>query len=115
MAHFGEIPTMKLNQHLTEKELKQIKDMLKPNPEVEAKAKAMMAVVNEQAAEINKQFNDALEVEFKAVYDHAIANKIIKGKPSKGKFTKAGYDVCTQQGVGTYIRRNGERVSNIIP
>lgn len=102
-------------KRLTDEELKQIDEMLKPNPELDAKVKMLMESMYEESEVILRQFNEALEAQFKIVYDDAISNGIIKGKPTKAKFAKAGYDVFTQSGIGTYIRRNGERVSNIIP
>lgn len=63
-------------------------------------------------------FHKRLDEEFKIVLENAIKEGIIKGKPSKNKFTKSGYDLAhynDESGVHcAYIRRNGERVSEII-
>ena len=56
----------------------------------------------------------AIEVQLKLVLKQAKADGIIVGRVSKAKLIKARYDTCFHEGIGAYIRRNGERVSEIV-
>ncbi len=109
---FGEIHRMGTMNSLSEKDRTLLSEINKTpnNPGMEM----LLKEVHQEASNQLDQFYKALDVQFKAVYDKAISDGVIKGKPTKSKFKKAGFDVCYHEGVGTYIRRNGERVSEIV-
>jgi hypothetical protein len=81
---------------------------------LENRHEAIMKGIYEDVKKDLDTFYEALDFQFKLVYDKAIADGIIKGKPTPTKFKRAGYVVCHHEGVGSYITRNGERVSEIV-
>ncbi len=112
---YGEIPRLGSSLGLSDKDQKALNDMLKtplqPNKEL---ADKIMESIFAEAKEKMDRFYRAIDVQAKAVLKQAKADGIIVGRISKKKVTAAGYDTCFHDGVGAYIRRNGERVSEIV-
>lgn len=115
MTH-GQIPKLGATLNLSDKDRQSLDDMVKKPLQANRElADKIMESIFAEAKEKMDAFYNAIDVQCKLVLKQAKADGIITGRLSKAKVTKAGYDTCFQDGVGAYIRRNGVRVSEIIP
>jgi len=114
---YGQIPTLGSSiKSLSDKDAGSLADMMKELlPVDKERADRLRYHIFAEAKEKMDRFYKAIDVQAKAVIKQAKADGIIVGRISKKKVTAAGYDTCFQDGVGAYIRRNGVRVSEIIP
>lgn len=110
----GEVPRLRLINELSKKDGDLLAKMIIiKGPNKEQADKMIELIFAEPKQKLDKLYK-ALDVQYKAVIKQAKLDCIIVGRISRNKVTKAGYDVCHHDGVGVYIRRNGERVSEIV-
>jgi len=114
MKKLGQIPTLGCSNKISDVDKKNLLDLTEPALIQTGAMDQIREHIFEEARKNLDAFYKALDTQAFIVRDRAIANGEIKGKPTKAKFSKAGYDVCHHEGVGSYIRKNGVRVSEII-
>jgi len=115
MKTYGEIPRLGHVNSLSTRDSEMLKKMIEyTQPGNNELADSIFQTITAQYTASMKVFNEALDAETRAVLKRAQKEGIITGRISKKKVTEAGYDVCYQEEVGAYIRRNGVRVSEII-